>query len=159
MQKVISRAELHGYLAGETDFAAAYARLSADPAVAASFEDNVFGPLKAVLDTNDHTAQLTIIGRSDRVDTPGLTREEIRQQEYDASFARAESAVLAIFAVINARVPGGLGGGWEEVQQIAVFDTAAGAAHLVESGPVLSEEQRQRNRRVTVTLTRFIPDA
>ncbi|MGZ6780805.1 MAG: hypothetical protein ACXVGO_17655, partial [Mycobacterium sp.] len=42
-----------------------------NPLVASGLDGNILSPLETVLQTTDQTAQLLIVGRSDRVDTQG----------------------------------------------------------------------------------------
>jgi hypothetical protein len=159
MQKIIrDLIEMSGYHSGETDFDPAYARAVTDIAdFATNFEDHIMAPLVHVAQDLSQCAMLRVTGLSDRVDTAGLTREQIRDQEYEASSVRARSATDGIFAMLNARVGGTLGADWVDVPNIAVSNQGSGAAYLTESGSPLTEAQRQRNRRVYLRFTQFVP--
>ena len=100
---------------------------------------------------------LRITGLADRVDTPGLDREQIRQQEFQASVDRAQSAADGVFALVNSRMGGNLGADWGAVTTIVDNNVGAGACLLAESGASLTEAQRQRNRRVFFLFLQFKP--
>lgn len=149
--------EMFGYVSGETDFQAAFTRASADiPGFATAFENNVLTPLVDAVQGNNVGGFILILGLADRVDTPGLSREQIRQQEHAAALGRANSATDGVFALLNDRVGGVLGDGWPSVDNIAERRESLGACILAESGPNLSEAQRQRNRRVLFAVTQYI---
>ena len=102
---------------------------------------------------------ITIIGHSDRVDTPGLGSEQRRTQELDASIKRAESTSGWLFAKI---LSGMLAVGvmpptdWVGLQRVVRRLVPCGAADLVHKIP-LGELQRAQNRRVQILVTIFAP--
>jgi hypothetical protein len=59
--------------------------------------------------------------------------------------------------MLNDRFGGQLGSGWQNVPQVGVFEVSGGAALLEVSDPVLTETQRQKNRRISFALTQFVP--
>lgn len=160
MIKTITQTIVDGYRSGETDFLARLGQ--ADAQVRSEVQTEIIQPILAVLTSHMQTAVLTITGHSDRVDTEGLTREQRRKQEWDASVLRAESAAFGVKHLIAAHF---LSQGTiitpEEVDglsQIAIVYRASGAAFLIEAGSPLSAAQRLRNRRVQLRVIRFQPD-
>jgi hypothetical protein len=149
VKALLPQVEMYGYLSGETAFDPAYQRARTNIAgFANDFDQNIIAPLAYVAQNPDLAAHVQIIALADRVDTAGLSREQIRQQEFQASLDRANAASDGLFAILNNEVGGGLGSGWSDVNNIAEFRQGIGASILAESGPNLSEAQRQRNRRV-----------
>jgi methyl coenzyme M reductase gamma subunit len=155
MIKTITQMSIDGYGAGETDFATRFSL--SDPQVQLDFETEIIQPILAVLSSSDQTAVLTINGHSDRVDTEGLTREQRRQQEFEASQARSTSADEGVKEIIRSRFLGFVPADLDELQQIAILPRPAGAAVLREGSELLTEEQRKRNRRVQFRVVRFQP--
>jgi hypothetical protein len=147
---------MYGYLSGETAFDQAYQRARNDiPGFASDFDQNVIATLVYVAQNPDAAGSIQITALADRVDTAGLSREQIRQQEFQASLDRANAASDGLFAIINNQVGGGLGNGWPDVNNISENREGIGACILAESGPNLSEAQRQRNRRVFFQVVTF----
>jgi hypothetical protein len=155
MIKEITVFTIDGYGSGETDFAARLAQ--SGPQVQLDFQTSIIDPLLMVLSSPDQSAVLTITGHSDRVDTAGLTREQRRLQEFSASTDRADSAAEGIEQIIHDRLLGFVPDDFDELQQVAIFPRAAGAAVLRESAEALSDVQRRRNRRVQMRVVRFQP--
>lgn len=155
MQKIITQMIVADYGAGETNFLTRLGQ--ADAQVQLDFENEIIQPIVAVLSSADETAVLTITGHSDRVDTEGLTREQRRQQELDASTARAQSADEGVRTILHSRFPGMLPIDLDEIQSLAIVFRSSGAAVLAESSDFLSEVQRRQNRRVQLRVIRFIP--
>lgn len=156
MQKIITHMIVDGYEAGETAFL--FRLGQSNPQVQLDFENEIILPLVAVLSSADQTAVLTITGCSDRVDTEGLSREQRRQQELDASRARAESAEDGVRTILESRFPGMLPIDLGEIQSLGIIQAPVGTAYLVENSASLSAEQRRRNRRVQFAVIRFIPE-
>src|SRR5438094_357027 len=125
MIKTITEAVVDGYLSGETDFLVRLGQ--ADVEVEEAFETAIMQPLLAVLSSPDQAAVLTITGHADREDTEGLTREQRRQQEFEASDARAISAAEGVQQKIRDRFGGPLPADFDQVQQLAILDRPAGA--------------------------------
>jgi hypothetical protein len=154
--KTVTEMIVDGYGTGELDF---LTRLSqAESLTQIGFDTEIIQPLLAVLETDSETAVLTITGHADRVDTEGLTREQRRQQEFDSSDARALSAVAGVRQLIDQQTPFFIPADLNDLSQLHVADRPAGAAVLKESTDSLSEEQRQRNRRVQFRVIRFQPE-
>jgi hypothetical protein len=157
MIKDIGEITIDGYGSGETDFVT---RLSLSPfEIQDQFEATITSRLISVLGSSDQAAVLVIQGHSDRVDTQGLSREQRRVQELQASADRAQSADAGVFQIISIRIPDpqSFPQDWANVNQVAVMRRVAGAAMLVNSDESLSEDQRKQNRRVILTLIRFFP--
>jgi hypothetical protein len=156
MIKTVTEMIVDGFGANETDF---LTRLNAaDMLTQVGFDTQIIQPMLAVLNTDDESAVLTVTGHADRVDTPGLTREEIRQQEFEASDARAVSAKAGVREIINQQTPFFIPDDLNDMDQIFVADRPAGAAVLREDSVPLSEDQRKLNRRVQFRLIRFQPE-
>jgi hypothetical protein len=153
-----TQVKIYGYLTGETAFQDVFARACSDiPGFADSFEAEVMAPLVAVQQDPNQAGHLQILGLADRVDTAGLSREDIRQQEFQASQDRASTASDAVFSMLNDRVGGQLGSDWGSVANIAEISQGIGACTLAQSDANLSEDQRQQNRRVTFQFVQFTP--
>jgi hypothetical protein len=153
--KNVSSFVLDGYGSGETDFVD---RLrTSGQQVQDDFALSIRDPIVAVLSSTDQTAVLRAIGHSDRVDKEGTSREQRRAQELQASIDRVNSALDGIYQLVAAQIGAEIPTDWGEVTNIGVTPVAAGAAVLVESADALSEEQRQRNRRVELALFVFLP--
>lgn len=156
MIKSVTEMIVDGFGANETDF---LTRLNqADFLTQTGFDTQIIQPMLAVLNTDNDSAVLTITGHADRVDTAGLTREQIRQQELDASDARAISAVAGVRQLIDQQTPFFIPDDLNDMPQLFVADRPAGAAVLRETSVPLSEDQRQRNRRVQFRLIHFQPE-
>jgi hypothetical protein len=102
---------------------------------------------------------VTVVGHSDRNDSPGLTPEQRRENERQNSELRAEAAVSFIFDQIFARIQAA--GGTPPVDQasaqnVTLFSVAAGAANLIVPTPA-TEDDRKQNRRVQFLVTTFTP--
>jgi hypothetical protein len=160
MQKVFyTNIDMSGYLSGETDFQPAFDRAVTDiPGFADAFQQNIMAPLTSIAQNTGQSGVLTVLGYADRVDTPGLGREDIRNQEFAAGVARAVSSKETIFTMLNTAVGGTLGTTWADVVNITVVFPSLGAANLINSDSGLTEAQRQRNRRVLMFVTQFIPE-
>ena len=155
MLKVVSTMTIDGYGSGETDF---LTRLASVPdSVREEFDNLIFFRLVEVLNTADQTAVLSMEGHSDRVDSGGLSREELRIQELTASVNRVNSAGDGIFQLLNNWFGPGFPPDWADLSQVAVGFVACGGASLLHSTPSLSDAQRRANRRVVLHLMTFIP--
>jgi hypothetical protein len=117
----------------------------------------VISPLLAVLASSDQTAVLIIQGHSDRVGTPGLSREACRLQELQASADRAKSADDCKIIASKVPDPQSFSADWADVSQVVVSTKVAGAALLLDPDASLAEQQRKQNRRVIFTLATFLP--
>jgi hypothetical protein len=91
-----------------------------------------------------------VAGHSDRVDTPGLTPEQGRAQELEASQLRAGSAQAWFFSQLQSRLQAGgftMPADIASLQNVDMIDIACGAADLVNLVPA-NEDERKQNRRV-----------
>jgi len=157
MLKNVSEFILDGYGSGETDFLTRVSQSSQQ--VQDDLNLFIIDPLLAVLASTDQTAVLEIQGHSDRVDTEGLSREERRVQELQASADRANSADVGVFQIVAFNVPDPktFPGDWADLNQVVIMRRVAGGAFLINSSAALTEEQRKQNRRVVLTLASFLP--
>jgi hypothetical protein len=155
MQKNVSSMVVDGYGQNETDF---LARLNQSPSkVQSDFKTLIIDPILAVLASSDQTAVLALEGHADRVDTPGLSREQTRTQELQASIDRANSASDGIFQTLASNSSEDFPSDWADLMQVGIVLSACGGAVLINSGVSLSEPERQQNRRVKLTLVSFLP--
>ena len=151
-----------GFFADDTDFAALFSRtgqttqdLIINEVVNRCIEAEIV-PEAGIF------CGVTIIGHSDRDDTPGRTPEERRDNELFNSFERAERAqdpwLFTQFAdalqAADATVPVD----WASAQNVRVTTVACGAAHLVNKVPGNDEGLRQENRRVEFLRFFFRPE-
>lgn len=159
MQKIIHvSVDVDGYVSGETEFEPAFARACDNiPGFSDLFETNIMAPMVEVAPDPTQCGFFHATGHSDRVDTAGLTRQQIREQEYDASRARVRNASDGIFAMLNARLGGVFGADWSSVPNIAENSQGLGAALLANSDDALSEAQRQQNRRIHCQFIQYVP--
>jgi hypothetical protein len=102
---------------------------------------------------------VSIIGHSDRNDTPGLTSEQRRENERQNSELRAEAARSFVFDQIFAQIQAA--GGTPPVDlasmlNVTIDAVTAGSANLIVPTPI-SEGQRQQNRRVQFVVSSFVP--
>ena len=102
---------------------------------------------------------VSVIGHSDRNDTPGLTSEQRRENERQNSELRAEAARSFIIDQIFAQIQAA--GGTPPVdlasmQNVTIDVVTAGSANLVFTTPA-GEAQRQQNRRVQFVVSSFTP--
>lgn len=153
MTKTITEVVVSGYPANNVDFVATLTAASDE--VRDQFQFQIMEPIYAVLVTPGETAALSVAGHSDRVDTEGLTREQRRVQELQASVDRATNAVTAIKQMIKDRLGPLVPEELDDLQQLDISPRAYGGAVLVESAAALSEAQRRKNRRVMIRLIRF----
>ena len=144
---------LAGYESGKTDFDE---RLSVAPGADGEFERIAYEAFSAI-STPGECAVITVAGHSDRVDTPGIDREQRREQELQASKDRAQSALAFIDASLRGLAAQPLPADLNDLQQIHFSTRWAGASLLVEKDAILSEAQRQSNRRVQLRVIRFAP--
>ena len=148
-----------GYNSHEFDFPALLSRQS--QALQDLVQAEVIAPLAdaEMVPEAGKFCTVTVIGHSDRVDTPGMTSEQRRADELSASQLRAESAQAFLFSQLFDLVQAA--GGTPPVdlasmQNGAIFTVAAGAADLLHTVPA-NESERQDNRRVDFLVAKFDP--
>jgi flagellar motor protein MotB len=151
---------ISGYVSHEIDFPALLKRQS--QTLQDLVQTDVIAPLAdaEMVPEAGKFCIVTIIGHSDRVDTPGLTSEQRRADELSISQLRAESAQAFLFAELFSLVQAA--GGTSPVdlasmQNGAIWTVAAGAADLTHTVPA-SESERQDNRRVVFQISTFAPN-
>ncbi|GAA3102901.1 hypothetical protein GCM10010520_55040 [Rhizobium viscosum] len=138
-----------GYAPQRFDFPALHAELS--QTVRDLLEVFVESAVTAESDpAANRFCQVIIVGHSDRVDSAGLSSEQRRAQELEASQLRAESAQAWLFNELFNRLqaqgyvpPVDLA----SMQNVDIQTIACGSADLVHLVPQ-NEEQRRDNRRV-----------
>lgn len=153
MQKVIQQVVVDGYQSGVTDFETA---LAAAPADVQNDFNFVIAAVTNALGRADVGCVLSIAGHSDRVDTAGVDRHAARIQELESSEARAESCLEFMVSLINSEVAG-LPADLDSLDTFSLAVRWAGASLLRESDAVLSDAQRERNRRVQIRAVAFVP--
>jgi outer membrane protein OmpA-like peptidoglycan-associated protein len=159
MAKTLSDLPIGGFVAQEVAFSQLFDRLGAsakniirqeviEPAVNAQH-----------FPSNNQFCLITVLGHSDRVDTAGLSTEQRRAQELDASDKRAGSAGAWVFDQITAALTAAGETPPASVQNATNFDIVTmpcGAAALLNVVPA-SEAQRAENRRVQFVISTFAP--
>src|SRR4051812_349301 len=141
--------EIRGYIAHETDMNALVTRRPdlQVPEVTAII-DSAF---EAFENTGGNKAcAVTIVGYSDREDAPGLTDEQRRASEFQASQARADSASTWLLDKVNEIALGSgmsLEADWNGVAAVSVEAIGVGASKLAH--PPSTEQDRLNNRRIS----------
>ena len=156
MTKTITEAIVDGYESGNVALLDALSAASDE--VRAQFDELVIQPILSIIGNPRESGVATLAGHSDRVDTAGLSREQCRVQELEASTDRAFNAVDAIAQIVGERLGEEVPPDLNELPQLALIPRATGAAVLVENAEVLGEDQRRRNRRVMIRVVRFHDD-
>jgi len=137
---------LTGYASGETDFATRCGRLSAADMQTL---EQLAVRIGSAMNEQQSMAVLLLEGHSDRQDLPGMTTEQRRASELDASTKRVASAYQWFQArIADAAGPPDCQDQWS---RILLVPNAFGAATLINASPT-SEQQRLQNRRVALTV-------
>ena len=143
-----------GYPSGNVDFAARYA--AADDDTQSAFDTmlrNVGRAIFADAISQPYVA-ITVIGHSDRQDTPGMTHQQAHASEAAASKARAEDAWAWMRQRISEQA-GPAAEGWEENSPKVTWAwVSAGAGQMAHPQPI-SEQDRMENRRVVILFSHF----
>lgn len=157
MTKSLDDLPVAGFVAQEVDFSALFDRLSVNART--TINDAVITPAVDAerFPSNGQFCSVTVLGHSDRVDTPGLTSEQRRAQELGASLDRAKSAANWVWEQItlgltNAGVipPATL----PLAQNFDIAIAPCGAADLIHTVPA-GEAERAENRRVQFLVSSF----
>jgi hypothetical protein len=152
MQLFILESIVDGFGSGETDFAT---RLAADPIQASNFNTKIIDNIVDVLRSQPNAgAALSVVGHSDRDDTPGRSHIDHLAVERAASDARVTSAIAHIHVLVQQQEPSAPA----DLNSLFFFDVhlrSSGASVLIEDAPSLSEDQRRTNRRVQARLLVF----
>jgi len=145
---------VRGFVAGETDFATRFARLTEGER---DFLTTLVDRIATVESAPASFVAITTLGYSDRVDDAGLSAEQRRSKEDDAAQARAESASAWLRDQLVARFGGTSFGGLSAKQWrgIAAMKVGAGASRLVNPAPGTNEALRRQNRRVVFLVYSF----
>ncbi|SIO63199.1 hypothetical protein SAMN05443247_09628 [Bradyrhizobium erythrophlei] len=136
--------EIRGYNSHETDFQALINRRPdlQVPEVSVII-DSAFEAFENT--GGNKSAAVVIVGHSDREDSPGLTDEQRRASELQASQARADSASAWLNSVAQASGMQ-IEVEWKGVATVAVEAIGAGASNLAQ--PPVTEQDRLNNRRI-----------
>src|SRR3954447_3717322 len=140
--------EIRGYKAHQTDFGELIAKRPdlQTPEVTAII-DSAFEAFENT-DGNE-SCTVVIVGHSDREDSPGLSDEQRRASELQASQARADSASAWLLDKMNSVVQDSgmqIELDWKGVGTVAVEAIGVGASNLVTQP--MTEEDRLNNRRI-----------
>ena len=148
MAQTFTKIVVDGFQDGEFDFAAALQRNASKLADV----DNLITALVAAegSTTTDTFFAVTIVGHADRDDVPGLSAEERRAQELDASKQRAVSALNFVLNQLGFTPPATV----DNLKTIGIDGAFAGEGDLVNLVPA-NEADRQQNRRVVFLVIQF----
>jgi hypothetical protein len=159
MAKTLTDLPISGFVAQEVAFSQLFGRLAAS--AKQTIRHEVVEPAVNAehFPSNNQFCLITVLGHSDRVDTAGLSAEQRRAQELDASDKRASSAGDWVFDQITAALTAA---GETPPTSVAdatnfdIFTMPCGAAALVNVVPT-NEAQRAENRRVQFVISTFTP--
>lgn len=151
--KSITQIIVDGYGAGEVDFRAQLTQL--DPQVALDVQNLIVQPIVDAEGSDNKGVVLEVQGHSDRDDTDGLSREQHRQKELQASIDRANNALDSLLQIVTFQFPGVFPPDWAFCNHVAVMPVSCGGADLIESSASLSDLQRRLNRRVKLTIVTY----
>ncbi|MEU5398213.1 hypothetical protein ABZ348_02785 [Streptomyces sp. NPDC005963] len=159
MAKTVTDLHVPGFVAQEVAFAQLFNRLSSGfkNAIRESVTEPAVNAEK--FPSNNQFCLITVLGHSDRVDTAGLSSEQRRAQELEASDKRAISAYQWVFGQITAALIAAGETPPPDTNHATNFDIVSipcGAADLVKLVPT-TEAQRQENRRVQFVVSTFTP--
>ncbi|MCX4543516.1 hypothetical protein [Streptomyces sp. NBC_01565] len=157
MIKFEAEIPIPGYGAGQYDFGAVLATRPQAAVDAVNLE--VADRAANAEEFDGQACVITVVGHSDRDDTPGLTPEQRRESERNASRRRADDAAAWLFRQIVLRLqasgitpPATVA----DLRGTSIFTAAAGAADLVHPVPA-GETERRENRRVVFLVAHLRP--
>ncbi|MEU4490156.1 hypothetical protein AB0H94_35690 [Streptomyces purpurascens] len=159
MAKTLTDLPISGFVAQEDAFSQLFGRLTASAQQAIRHEVVEPAVNAEHFPSNNQFCLITVLGHSDRVDTSGLSAEQRRAQELDASDKRASSAGNWVFDQITTALTAAGEAPPTSVANATNFDIVAmpcGAADLMNVVPT-SEAQRAQNRRVQFVISTFTP--
>jgi hypothetical protein len=154
MSKSIFSIELQGFASGQTDFSAQLSTLPVE--ILEPFAKLIDGTFEASSDPSGvKFMSISIVGHSDRQDLPGMSNEQRRESERQASQDRADSASNWLLnKLADMQNPGDvIQLDWRSVSNIGAAVIASGAAQLINPNPGSNEDLRVQNRRVQFFVT------
>jgi flagellar motor protein MotB len=162
MAQTALRIVVDGFQDSEFDFASALQRAPA--ALQTEFEELISALVAAEEDpTKNIFWSVTIVGHADRDDVPGVSSEQRRATELNASEKRAGSALAFVFTRLGDKLsadgfarPAPPPAGLDALTNVGIVGAFAGAADLVNLAPA-SEAERAQNRRVKFLAIQFSP--
>ncbi|WP_430645145.1 hypothetical protein [Agromyces sp. GXS1127] len=151
--------EFAGYLAGEVDFGPVRDRHPVGPGTVRDQLDEAVQRIASTVEADGAFGQfagLTVVGFSDRNDTPGLSCDQRRASESSASFDRAGFAWQWLQQAVADQLVTPRPDWWDSSGAVTWFIVPTGAA-ILEHDPPTSEAERRRNRRVKFVFSFFGP--
>jgi hypothetical protein len=152
--------EFAGYVAGEVDFAGVRDRHPTGPGTVRDELDRAVQRLASMVEADGAFGQfgtMTIVGFSDRNDTPGLSCDQRRASESSASFDRAGNAWLWLQDAVASQLITPRPEWWDSSSVVTWFFVPTGAAILAHDPPA-NEAERRANRRVKFVFSFFGPE-
>jgi len=146
--------EFHGYASGEVVSADRYGAF--DPASDERSQlDAAVTRIAQTVDAGDASfVAITVVGFSDRNDTPGLSCDDRRASESNASKDRSDSALSWLIEAVGAQLVTPLADWHESSDRVTWIQVPTGAA-LLANDPPLDDAQRAENRRVKFVFSFF----
>jgi hypothetical protein len=159
MAKTLTELPVSGFSAQEVAFSQLFGRLPVSARNA--IRQEVIEPATNAehFPSNNQFCLIAVLGHSDRVDTAGLSSEQRRAQELDASDKRGSSAAEWVFDRITAALTAAGQTPPDSAENATNFDIVVipcGAANLINLAPT-SEAQRKQNRRIHFVVSTFTP--
>jgi hypothetical protein len=151
--------EFAGFLSGEVDFAAVRDRHPTGPGTVRDRLDEAVRRVATTVDEDGAFGQfatMTVVGFSDRNDTPGLSCDQRRASESSASFDRAGNAWEWLQNEVASQIITPTPEWWNTSAFVTWFMVPTGAAMLAHDPPA-NETERRANRRVKFVFSFFGP--
>lgn len=160
MRVRLNEVRCNGYASQHTDFGELYVTTPLSQDDINNLNVMIETAVSVERDPNSSSfCDITILGHSDRVDTSGLSSEQRRQMELDASTARAKSAQDWLFNEITNRllaegyaIPADL----SSMQNVTIRAIPCGSADLEHKTPGNDEQKRRENRRLHILGVAYI---